>query len=186
MNSLFSFIPVVIFFGLYKWHGDIKLATAALMIATVIQLAIAWWHSRTLKPIHIVTLVVVLGFGSATLFLDERFIVWKPTALNAVLALAFLLSPLFGKRQPLVQMLMGKEITLPDAAWQRLNLAWVTFFLALALINPLVYSLYGMEVWVDFKLFGIIGLTLLFVLAQGIWLARRGAVEGKQRDKHQR
>lgn len=179
MNNLLSFIPVALFFGVYKWQGDIKHATAALMIATVIQLAFAWWRSRSLKPIHVVTLVLVLGFGGATLLLDQQFIVWKPTVLNLVLALAFLLSPLFGKRQPLVQMMMGKEIALPATSWQRLNLAWVAFFVALALVNLLVYRLYGMDVWVDFKLFGILGLTMVFVLAQGVWLARKGTAIAK-------
>lgn len=179
MNNLLNFIPVAIFFGVYKFYGDIKIATAVLMVATVIHLLVIWIHSRVIKPIHVVTLALVLVFGGATLLLNEQAIVWKPTVLNLVMALAFLLSPLFGKRQPLVQMIMGKEISLPKATWHRLNIAWVVFFIALAIINLLVFHFYGMSVWVTFKLFGILGLTVIFVLAQGVWLARQGALAQK-------
>ncbi|BBG30515.1 inner membrane-spanning protein YciB [Zymobacter palmae] len=182
MNNLLNFLPVAIFFGVYKYYGDLKIATAVLMVATVIHVLGLWLYSRAIKPIHLVTLVLVLGFGAATLLLNDHFIVWKPTVLNLVMALAFLLSPLFGKRQPLVQMMMGKEISLPSTVWHRLNIAWVVFFVALAIVNLLVYRFYGESVWVTFKLFGMLGLTVLFVLAQGIWLARQGALAHKTQD----
>lgn len=184
MNNLLNFIPVAIFFGVYKFYGDIKWATAALMIATVIHILLIWLHQKTVKPIHLVTLALVLVFGGATLLLSDKIIVWKPTVLNLLLALAFLLSPLFGKRQPLVQLMMGKEITLPAATWQRLNIAWVLFFIALAIVNLLVFYLYGQSAWVTFKFFGILGLTLVFVLAQGVWLARRGALVQQSQDNN--
>lgn len=182
MNNLLNFIPVAIFFGVYQYTGNIEKATIALMITTVIHVLIIWLHSRVLKPIHILTLVLVLGFGAATLALDKRFIVWKPTALNLIMALVFLFSPLFGQRKPLVQMMMGKEISLPNATWRRLNMAWVIFFIALAIVNWLVFHFYGMNVWMTFKLLGIAGLTALFVLAQGVWLARKGALTHKESD----
>lgn len=184
MNNLLNFIPVAIFFGVYKLYDDIKIATAALMIATVIHIMVVWLHQKAVKPIHLVTLALVLIFGGATLLLSDKVIVWKPTVLNLLLAVAFLLSPLFGKRQPLVQLMMSKEITLPAATWQRLNVAWVFFFIALAIINLLVFYLYGQSVWVTFKSFGIIGLTLVFVLGQGVWLARRGALAQQSQDNN--
>lgn len=184
MNNLLNFLPLAIFFGVYKYYDDIKIATAVLMVITVIHVLAIWLHSRTVKPIHLVTVGLVLVFGAGTLFLNKELIVWKPTVLYALMALAFLLSPLFGKRQPLAQLMMGKEISLPDEKWMCLNWSWVAFSVALAIINIAVYRLYGESVWVTFKFLGTLGLTVLFVLAQGLWIARQGALAHNAQDNN--
>ena len=184
MNNLLNFLPLAIFFGVYKYYGDIQIATSVLMVVTVIHVLAIWLHSRTVKPIHWVTLGLVLAFGAGTLVLDKSLIVWKATVLYALMALAFLLSPLFGKRQPLAQRMMGKEISLPAEKWMRLNWSWVVFSVALAIINIVVYRVYGESTWFTFKFLGTLGLTVLFVLAQGLWLARQGALAHSAKDNH--
>lgn len=184
MNNLLNFLPLAIFFGVYKYCGNIKIATGVLMAVTVIHVLAIWLHSRAVKPIHWVTLGLVMVFGAGTLFLDKELIVWKPTVLYTLMALAFLLSPLFGKRQPLAQRMMGKEISLPAEKWMRLNWSWVVFSVALAIINIVVYRVYGESIWVTFKVLGTLGLTVLFVLAQGLWLARQGALAHSAQDNN--
>ncbi|SHE60977.1 intracellular septation protein [Modicisalibacter ilicicola DSM 19980] len=172
MKLLLDFLPIAIFFAAYHLSGDIVLATLVLIPATLAQVGVIWWRHRRLEKMHLVTLglLVVLG-GATVLFRDAAFIQWKPTVVNALFALAFLLSPLFGGKT-LAQRMMGQVIGLPAAIWTRLNLAWAGFFLVLAMLNVYVFKTFSEATWVNFKLFGMLGLTLAFVLAQGVYLSR--------------
>ncbi|MCI0509186.1 intracellular septation protein A [Chromohalobacter marismortui] len=172
MKMFLDFLPIVLFFAVYHFSGDILLATLVLIPATLLQVAFMWWRYRRVEKMQLVTLVLVVVMGGATvLFHNPAFIQWKPTVVNWLFALAFLLAPLFGGKT-LVERMIGKAITLPAATWRRLNLAWALFFMALGALNVYVFKTYDEATWVNFKLFGMLGLTLLFVLGQGIYLAR--------------
>lgn len=171
MKLLFDFFPIILFFVAYKFQG-IFIATAVAIAATLLQVGIAWYRTRKIEPMHLVTLILIAGFGGATLvFQDELFIKWKPTVLNWAFGFGFLLSQFIGERT-FIERIMGKQIDLPKEIWQRLNLAWVVFFMAVGAANLFVVYSFDTETWVNFKLFGMLGLTLVFVVAQSIFLAR--------------
>jgi intracellular septation protein len=116
--------------------------------------------------------VLIVVFGSATWFLkDPNFIKWKPTVLNWLFAVVFLGSQWIG-REPIIQRMMGAQIELPSPIWRRLNLAWTVYFVVIGVINLYVAFNYEESVWVNFKLFGMLGLTIAFVLLQSVFLAR--------------
>ncbi|KLV09066.1 hypothetical protein ABT56_02375 [Photobacterium aquae] len=165
MKQLIDFIPLLIFFVLYKTH-DIYVATAALIAATAIQVAIAWFKHRKVETMQLVTFVIVTIFGSLTIFLhDENFIKWKVTIIYILFAGGLAVSQWLGK--PFIKNMLGKEITLPDTAWRKLNTAWVLFFVVCAVVNVYIAFTLPLDVWVSFKVFGLLALTLIFSLASG-------------------
>ncbi|RMD80087.1 MAG: septation protein A [Gammaproteobacteria bacterium] len=171
MKLLADFFPILLFFVAYKaW--DIYAATAVAIAASAAQVGWSWSRRGRVEPMHLVTLGLIVVLGGATLLLrDETFIKWKPTVVNWLFAAVFLGSQLLGRR-PLVQRMMARSISLPDPVWARLNLSWVGFFLLLGAANLYVAYRYDTDTWVNFKLFGMLGLTLLFVLAQALYLGR--------------
>ena len=176
MKLLIDFFPILLFFVTFKFFDDqqqgILAATAVIIVATGVQVAITWAMKRRVEKLHLITLALVVVFGGATLLLeDEMFIKWKPSVVNWLFGLAFLGSHYFGERN-LVERLMGSSLRLPSEIWARLNFAWVLFFLAMGLLNLYVVYRFDTDTWVNFKLFGLMGLTLLFVLAQALYLAR--------------
>lgn len=171
MKILFDFFPVLLFFAAYKLYG-IYAATITAIVAAVAQVLFFWIKHRRFETMHLVSLVIITVFGGATLFLqDELFIKWKPTVLNVLFAIAFLASQWIGSK-PLIERMMGAQITVPANVWRKLNLAWVVFFLLLGVINLFVVYNFDTDTWVNFKLFGLLGLTMLFVLAQSVYLFR--------------
>ncbi len=171
MKALFDLFPILLFFLAYKAY-DIYAATAVAIAASLLQVGIYWMKQRRVENMHLVTLALILVFGGATLLLrDEMFIKWKPTVLNWLFGVAFLGSHFIGKR-PLVQRMMSNAVELPLAVWQRLNLGWTLFFFAVGGINLLVVYNFDTDTWVNFKLFGIIGLTLAFIIGQTFYIAR--------------
>lgn len=182
MKLLLDFLPIATFFVVYHLSGDIVLATLVLIPATLAQVGFIWWRYQRVEKMHLVTLALLIVLGGATIiFRDAAFIQWKPTVVNALFALAFLASPLFGGK-PLTQRMLEKAVTLPAAAWTRLNLAWVGFFLVMAGLNVYVFKAFDEATWVNFKLFGMLGLTLVFVLAQGVYLSRHMVTPSDVRD----
>lgn len=179
MKLLFDFFPILLFFIAYKvW--DIYAATAVAIAASVVQVGAHWWRHRRLENMHLVTLGLVVVLGGATLLLhDNRFIMWKPTLVNWLFALAFLGSHFIGEKT-LVQRIMGGQISLPAPVWNRLNWSWVVFFLLLGAANLYVAFYFAPElaaeereaIWVNFKLFGMMGLTFAFIIAQALYMAR--------------
>jgi len=126
MKFLFDFAPVLLFFGVYQWKG-MYVATAVLMVACVLQTGLFWLRHRRFERMHLVTLAVVLVFGSMTLiFHNPQFIKWKPTIVNLLFALAFAVAPALG-RKPIIRSMLEQALTLPDRTWGRLNLAWTAF-----------------------------------------------------------
>jgi intracellular septation protein len=171
MKLLFDFFPIFLFFVVFKF-SDIYAATLAAIVGTVVQVGVTWLRTRKVEPMHLVSLAIIVIFGGATLFLkDELFIKWKPTVLNWLFGVAFLASQLFGKRT-LIERMLGSQIDLPDGVWRRLNFSWAAFFFVLGGVNLFVIYNFSTEAWVNFKLFGLLGLTFLFVVAQSIYLSR--------------
>lgn len=176
MKVLFDFTPVLVFFIAFKIpedpHQGILLATAVAITASLLQVTLFWIKNRRVENMHLITLAIIVVLGGATLLLqDERFIKWKPTAVNWLFALTFLVSQFIGKKN-LVRRMMESTIRLPDPIWSRLNLSWVMFFVAMGSANLYVAYNFNTETWVNFKLFGIMGLTVLFVIAQAAYLVR--------------
>ena len=171
MKLLFDFFPVLLFFIAYK-VTDIFVATAVAIAASVVQVGWTWYKERKLHTGQLVTFGLITVLGGATLYLqDETFIKWKPTVVNWLFGIAFLISQFVGKKT-LIERMMSSAITLPNRVWMRLNLSWVVFFLVLGLTNVYVISNYDTETWVNFKLFGMFGMTLTFIIVQGIFLGR--------------
>ncbi len=171
MKQFFDFIPLLVFFAVYKFY-DIYTATAALMVVTVLQIAITWFTLRKLEKMHLITLAMVLVFGGFTLFFhDDAFIKWKVTVINLLFSAALLVSQ-FVLKKPLIKQMLGKEMQLPDAIWSRVNLAWAGFFAVAAATNTYIAFHLPQEVWVDFKVFGLLGMTLLFTVATVFYLYR--------------
>ncbi|MCX7897883.1 MAG: septation protein A [Rhodocyclaceae bacterium] len=179
MKFLFDLLPVILFFVAYKAY-DIYVATTVAIVSTCAQIAwIKWRHGRVDKML-IASGVLVVVFGGMTLFLhDPTFIKWKPTILYwlfaAVLAGAALM------RRNLMRTMLAEQIELPDALWRRLNFSWIVFFAFMGAANLYVAYGFSEEAWVNFKLFGGMGLMLVFVLLQGVVISRHLPTEKESR-----
>ncbi len=173
---LFDFFPVALFFLVYKLYEDphqgILAATAVAIAASLAQVGWLRVRRRPIETMHLVTLALIVVLGGLTLWLnDERFIKWKPTLVNWLFGIVFLGSQVVGPR-PLVQRLMEGAVRLPRPVWRRLNLAWSAFFLFLGGANLYVAFSFDTDTWVEFKMFGLLGLTVVFVLGQSLLIAR--------------
>jgi intracellular septation protein len=178
MQSLLELAPLVAFLVAY-YAANLYTATAVLMIAMALLLAVDYLRTRRIPPMHALSAGLVFAFGTATLVLhDQRFIQWKPTVFFWLASVAFLASIWIGER-PLVQRffaaaLAGKDIGVTRAQWLRLNGLWVLFYAVLGGLNLLVAFNASERAWVNFKVFGLTAATFIFIAAQFAWLARRG------------
>ncbi len=171
MKLLYDFSPVLLFFIAYKLY-DIYVATAVAMVASFLQTAGYWLRYRRFETMHLVTLGMILVLGGATLFFQNPiFIKWKPTVVNWLFAGAFLGSQWIGGK-PIIERLIGDQIKLPQVVWTRLNLSWTTFFILSGAANLYVAYHFSEATWVNFKLFGMMGLTIGFVVLQAFYLSR--------------
>ena len=171
MKLLFDLFPVILFFVAFKL-ADIYVATAVAIAATIAQIGWLRLRGRRVEPMQWTSLVIIVAFGGLTLLLqDETFIKWKPTVLYGLFAVALLGTQRLTGRNPM-QVLMGSQLSLPEPIWQRLTWAWAAFFAAMAALNLFVAYTFSLDTWVDFKLFGTLGLTFAFVIAQALWLGR--------------
>lgn len=170
MKFLFDMLPVILFFVVFKVWGIYE-ATAVAIAATFIQIGWVWFKHKKVEPMHWVSLGVITVFGGATLLLqNETFIKWKPTVLYWLFAGALAGGLLF--RKNLIRSMMEKQMTLPDAVWTRLLWSWIAFFVFMGVLNLAVAFNFSTDTWVNFKLFGGMGLMLLFVLGQALMLAK--------------
>jgi intracellular septation protein len=169
MKTLFDLFPVLLFFGAYKLF-DIYVATGVMMAATVLQSAYTYVRERSLPLMQKVTLIMVLAFGAVTLGLhDERFIKWKPTVLYTCLAVGLAIA-VFALRKNFLRSLLGSQLELPDALWNKLNVAWIAYCAFMAALNAYVVLNYSTEEWVNFKLWGYV-FPLVFIVGQGLYIA---------------
>ncbi|MEK6748256.1 MAG: septation protein A [Pseudomonadota bacterium] len=171
MKLLYDFFPIILFFIAFKFFG-IYTATAVAMGATIVQVIYTRIKIKRFEPMHLVNLGIIGVFGGATLWLaDEMFIKWKPTAVNWVLAITFLAGQFIGKKT-LIERAMSSAVQLPNTVWTRLNLSWVTFFILSGFLNLYVVYNFDTETWVNFKLFGLLGITAIFAIAQAMYISR--------------
>lgn len=201
MKLLYDLFPVILFFVSYhqadsiinntpfgQWIDPSQpeqvaatiVATAIAIVASFIQVSGFWLKHRRFEKMHIFSLALITVLGGITILMgDPAFIQWKPTLLNWAFALVFLASQFIGEKS-LVERMMGGQIQLPAPVWTRLNISWVIFFIISGAANLYVAFYYGldldektrMDFWVNFKLFGLMGLTFIFVIAQGFYLAK--------------
>lgn len=171
MKLLFDFFPILLFFVSFKLF-DIYIATAVAIAASFVQLGISWFRTRKVEPMHLITFAIIVVFGGLTLYLqDELFIKWKPTVINWLFGIVFLASQVIGEKT-MIERMMGANLVLPYEVWRRLNASWTVFFLLLGAVNLFVIYSFDTATWVNFKLFGMMGLTFLFVILQSIYLSR--------------
>jgi intracellular septation protein len=200
MKILFDFLPIILFFGMFKYaegHVDwaarfatdhfgfivsggvvgteeapVLLATVVVIVATVVQISVLLARRQKIDMMLWVTFVLVVVLGGATVwFHNATFIKWKPSVLYWAMGLAFWISQTFFRKN-LLQAMMGQQLELPAPVWQRLNLAWITFFALMGVLNLYVAYSYSTSTWASFKAFGATGLMLVFMLAQGVYLSR--------------
>jgi intracellular septation protein len=173
MNQVLEWSPLIVFFVVFELFG-IYWATAALMLVCTGVMFAHRMRAGRFKPMHVITVAVVLVLGTATLLLhDRRFIQWKPTVLLALTAVAFLGSSIIG-RQPLARRMLegvfNEPLEISTRTWLLINLAWVAWFGALAVANIYVAQNYPEGIWVKFKVFGISAAMLVFMIPQVVWL----------------
>jgi intracellular septation protein len=174
MQLLVDFLPIIVFFVAFKLYG-MYVATAAIIVAMAIQIAVQWIRERTVNKMLLISGVLVAILGGITLILrNPIFLQWKPTIVNWLFAVAFLGSQFIGSRT-LIQRVMGHAVELPAQMWKQLNLMWVANFIILGAANLYVVYNFDENTWVNFKLFGMLGLTLLTAVGQAIWIASRTA-----------
>ncbi|ODV13077.1 MAG: septation protein A [Rubrivivax sp. SCN 70-15] len=200
MKFLFDFLPIALFFGCFKYaenHKDwaaafatqhfgfmvsggsvgaqqapVLLATVVVIVATLAQVAWLKLRGRKVDTMLWVSLVLVVVLGGLTIwFHNETFIKWKPSVLYWAMGTALWLSPLLAGKN-LLKVMLGEQLQLPAKVWHRLNFAWVAFFAGMGLLNLWVAYSFSTDAWVNFKLFGGIGLMLVFTIAQGLYLSR--------------
>ena len=174
MKLLLDFLPILIFFAVYKLTGDLITATAVLIPVTIIQVAVVYWLTKIVEKMALVTLALVIVLGGLTVFLNDGwFIMWKPTVVNWLFAAAFFGSHFIGQK-PIIERLLGHAISLEPKQWVTLSFAWIAFFIFSGALNLAVAYLFSEDVWVNFKLFGLLGLTFIFLIIQGVWISKHG------------
>jgi len=170
MQLLADYFPLLLFFIAFKWQG-IYFATAVAMVASALQIAWFHWRRGRAEVVHWLSLAIITVFGGATLLLhDETFIKWKPTVLYALFGAILVVGKLAFHRNLLAHLMKG--IALPEGIWTRLTWSWSAFFAFMAVANWYVAFNFPTDTWVNFKVWGGIGLFFAFALAQGVVLAR--------------
>ncbi len=165
MKQLLEFFPILLFFIAYKAY-DIYVATAVVIGATIIQVAIAWFKYRKVETMQWITLGLVIVFGGATIILhDEQYLKWKFSIIEWLFGLAFLSSHFIGQKT-FIERMMGSNLTLPANIWQRLNFSWASFFISVGFINIYVMYNYNTDDWVTFKTFIAPALMVVFMVVQ--------------------
>lgn len=171
MKLLIDFFPIALFFAVFKLWG-IYPATAVAIVATIVQIAYLRWKMGKVEPMQWISLGVIVLFGGATLLAqDENFIKWKPTVLYWLMGGALLVGQLV-LRKNFIKSLMGAQVQLPDPAWNALNWAWSGFFATMGALNLWIAYRFDTDTWVNFKMFGGLGLMLLFIFAQALYMSR--------------
>ena len=176
MKFLFDFFPLVAYLIAFYIPEDreqgVYLGVQVMIVATLIQIIAYWLFTRKFEKMHVITLILTVVLGGATLLLkDVRFFKWKPTAVNWIFALVFIGSQFIGKK-PIIRRMMDHAISVPDEIWTKLNLAWAGFFIFAGTINLYVAYNFSTEFWVNFKVYGLLGLTFIFAIAQALYMSR--------------
>lgn len=181
MKFLFDLFPVILFFVAFKFFG-IYTATAVAIVATIAQIIYSKIRHGVVDKMLLASGLIITVFGGATLLLkDPTFIQWKPTILYWLFAVSLIAAQLIFNKNP-IRSMMEKQISLPDAIWSKLNLAWAALFVALGFLNLYVAFNYSQDTWVNFKLFGITGIMFVFIILQTLLLSRYLPKEDSKKD----
>lgn len=168
-KQLFEFFPILLFFIAFKLY-DIYVATAVVIVATLVQVGYNWFKYGKVETMQWITLALILVMGGATLYLhDEKFIKWKLTIIEWLFGVAFLGSQFIGEKT-FIERMMGEALELPKLIWKRLNIVWALFFIAVGFLNLYVMAHYNTDDWVTFKTLGVPVLMVLFIIVQMIFL----------------
>lgn len=171
MKFFTDLFPVVLFFATYWLSRDMFIATGVAIVATTLLVGWTWLRHRKVDTMQWVSLGLIVVLGGATLLLhDKHFIMWKPTVLYWVMGTGLLISDFLGKNG--LKLMMGQQLQLPAPVWRKLTWAWVGFFAFMGALNLFVAYRFSEDVWVNFKLFGGLGLMLAFVIAQSLFLSK--------------
>ncbi|VVD66041.1 septation protein A [Pandoraea pneumonica] len=171
MKFLFDLLPVILFFVAFKFAG-IYVATGIAIAATIAQVIWMWVRHRKVEPMQWVSLGIIVVFGGATILLhNDTFIKWKPTALYWLFAVTLFVAELMFDKN-LIRAMMEKQMALPEHLWRSVNFSWALFFLAMGALNLVIAYQFSTDVWVNFKLFGGMGLMVVFIVVQSLWLAK--------------
>jgi len=176
MQALLDFLPVIAFFATYVITDDINLAMIVIMVTISLQVAITWLVTRTVSRMLLASAALVILFGGISLYLDNPiFFKWKPTVLYWLFAVVLAGSHFIGEH-PIIRRMMQSVsdggLELPDKIWIQLNIAWAAFFTFAGLTNIYVAYRYEEATWVNFKMFGLLGMTLGFLVLQSLWLSK--------------
>ena len=166
MKQLFEFFPLIVFFVVYyKSDKDLYLSITAVIIATLVSLVALYIKERKISTMMLVSTVILVVFGGLSIFLkNDIFFKMKPTIINALFAIILIGSTFFNK--PVLKMLLNSSMKLTDQGWSLMNKLWSGFFIFLALLNEIVWRTQTTDVWVNFKVFGIMGITIVFTIVQ--------------------
>ena len=204
MKFLFDFFPVALFFAAYKLFASVPpalipaanqlpliqldqsqpkdailFATLVIILATLLQNVLYYVKYKRFERMHLITLGILLVFGTLTLLLkDPMFIKWKVSIINWAFAIAFIASQFVGSRKTIAERMMSNAIQVPKAIWQKVNTMWAGFFAAIGVLNLIIAYNFSEDFWVDFKMFGVFGLTFIFIILQVFYL-QKYAVESK-------
>ncbi len=200
MKFLFDLFPVILFFIVFKWgennlsqaqalvqqylsgltgpgtvapdQAPILIATGVAILATIAQIGYLLARKRKVDGMLWMSLAIIVIFGGATIYFhSDTFIKWKPTVLYWIFALGLALGPLIAKKN-LIRAMMEKSMALPDVIWSRLNLTWAGFFALMGALNLFVAFNFPTATWVNFKLFGVTVLMIVFVVGQMLMLSK--------------
>ena len=175
IKPLIEFGPLVVFFYYFIKTGEIQSAILPLMIAATIAIAVSLIFKKTVSPMLLFSTILILIFGSLTIYFNDPFFIkFKVTLVNLIFSLILLIGVYFKK--PLLKNLMGSSIQLTDDGWMGLSKRWAYFFLFLAICNEIVYRNFSDAIWVNFKLFGIMGLTFVFIFTQ-VFFIQKNTIE---------
>lgn len=174
MKALSDFLAIILFFATYSVTKNMVLATAVAVAIGILQAAYTWFKFKKLSEMQWVSLIVVVVFGGATIWLkDAIYIMLKTTVICWITALVILVTHLMGKNG--LKLLLGQEFTLPENVWRNLTYAWIAFFFAMGLVNLAIAYPFTPEreaFWVQYKMYGYLPLTLIFSVAQGIYIVK--------------
>lgn len=175
LNFLYEFLPVVLFFVAFKFYG-IYVATVVGIVVSALQLTFSTLWQRRLDKKQLITLIVFVIFGGMTLYFHNPiFVKWKPSVVFWIFSFVLFLSHFIGKKplmQRMLESMLDGKASLPSFVWKKLNLAWTVFFMLLGAINIYVAYHFDTDTWVNFKLYGILGLLFLFSFLQALYLSR--------------
>ncbi|WP_163938356.1 septation protein A [Paraferrimonas sp. SM1919] len=168
MKQLLDFLPLLIFFFIYK-NYDVYMATGALIAATAIQIGLSYLLYKTIEKMHLISFALIVIFGGLTMALqDDNFIKWKVTIVYLIFAAGLFIADRMGK--PALKAMLGKEIQVDDQIWAKVNHAWVAYFVVLAGLNIYIAYNFSMDAWVNFKVFWLTGLTFAYTIATVVYL----------------